>query len=652
MDFSALGTCFVRFRLNFDPFNFRFFTLKQSFIPFLLLLFGLLFSGQLSAKEDDPITRLTKRLHATPNNCEKVNLYNKLTREYIYVDLKKATQHAHLGLALGKRLGCKKQLGDLYNSFAIVQVYSGHTDLALTYCDSAIAVYTLIHDKAGLAGAIGNKGAMYNNDGDYNKALKLQYKCLKLYKELRDTSNVATTLTNMFIVFHAQGDYKRANEVISEAYVLFDQLGEMDGKAMSTYNKAILFSSIGNADSCMYYSKRSVRFFQQVGNPNDIASGYAIYAIALNRKKQYRESITYADSALTIYKEIGHERKYLEMLQHNASCYFELKDYAKSTELAWQLLEEGKKRKLKQFERDGAKLLMENYEATGDYKKAVQYAKRYYELEGKILNENSISEINKLKSAFDFERKESDLKAATDKNKILGLQLDRKNDHLTGLLILLLLVLTITWFIFNQRRLSAQKKTAQLEHKALRAQMNPHFIFNSLNSIQRMYLEGNLDEANDFTGDFAQLMRRILDNSNKNLVSLQEEIDVLTLYLSLENLRCKDAFDYHFEISEEIDTHRVLIPPLVIQPFIENAIWHGILPKRQRGHIRIEMRRENKFIRCAVIDDGIGIQQKQNPFRESHGIHITEQRIGNKVQITSVPDQGTEVVFHILYQTK
>lgn len=605
----------------------------------------------LSAQSNDAIQELQNNLQNTAPGCEKSEIYNKLARAYISIDLQQAAENAVTGIYICKQKGCIKQLGDLYNSFSIISIYSGNNAAAFAYMDSAIVLYRLVDFKEGIAGIIGNKGSLHNNNGDFDKALKLQYQCLKLYTELGNKSAVATTLTNMFIIFNTQHDFVRAHKAISQAYTIFDELDELDGKAMATYNLAVMYAEMDKPDSCLLFSQKSVAFYQELGNPDDIANGYTIYSIALRDNKDYTSALAYADSAVAIYTAIGHERKNLEAMQYKAENHFYLGQYEQSITVAKQIVEESASRKLKQLEFHASKLLMDNYAATADYKNAFDYSKRCHELEQEMLNENSISEINRLKSEFDFERKELQLESAIGEAKILELELNKKNFYLFGLALIVAFGLIITGFLLKQRRLAAQQKTAQLEHKALRTQMNPHFIFNSLNSIQRMYVEGNLDEANEFTGDFAELMRRILDNSTKNLVTLKEEIDLLSLYLSLENLRCKNMFDFTFDIAEDLDTQHLLIPPLIIQPFVENAIWHGILPKRQRGHIQIQLQRENKFIRCVVTDDGVGIQPKSSHFHESHGMRITEQRIGSKVKVESQASIGTKITFYILYQT-
>ena len=203
------------------------------------------------------------------------------------------------------------------------------------------------------------------------------------------------------------------------------------------------------------------------------------------------------------------------------------------------------------------------------------------------------------------------------------------------------------WFMRRQHQLREQKKAAELEHRALRTQMNPHFIFNALNSIQRIYLEGDIDEANEYIADFSTLMRNILENSNKSSISLHKELETLRLYLELEKLRSRNRIEYSISVDPEIDPLRTNVPPLVIQPFVENAIWHGILPKKQKGMIAIRLAPRDGNLKCEVSDDGVGMNPDDRTKSSSKGIAITEQRLGNKVEIKSSPGLGTQVIFII-----
>ena len=183
-----------------------------------------------------------------------------------------------------------------------------------------------------------------------------------------------------------------------------------------------------------------------------------------------------------------------------------------------------------------------------------------------------------------------------------------------GILILIgmLGVLAILRYIVRRIKLAEKRKTeynrriAELEAKALTNQMNPHFIFNSLNSVQHLILEKEEKQALNFLADFATLMRQMLNNSRKSYISMEEEIAFLTRYLELEKIRFAHSFTYHFGIEPELKDYTVYIPPMIIQPIVENAIKHGLAPKNSAGHLEIRLEMVDDLLYCAVDDDGIG----------------------------------------------
>lgn len=177
------------------------------------------------------------------------------------------------------------------------------------------------------------------------------------------------------------------------------------------------------------------------------------------------------------------------------------------------------------------------------------------------------------------------------------------------------------------------KKIAEVELQALRAQMNPHFMFNSLNSIKSYILKAGPLEAAEYLTNFATLIRSILHNSREKQVSLQKEIDALLLYIDLEKMRFPDKFDFMYMISEGVPVEDLMIPPLILQPYVENAIWHGLLHKSEKGNLKITLSRSEGMVECIIRDDGIGrakaMELKKRSARKykSMGMGITRDRI-------------------------
>lgn len=177
------------------------------------------------------------------------------------------------------------------------------------------------------------------------------------------------------------------------------------------------------------------------------------------------------------------------------------------------------------------------------------------------------------------------------------------------------------------------KKISELEVKALRAQMNPHFLFNSLNSIRFYILKNQNENASEYITKFSRLLRMILNNSRQNRISLEEELSTLKIYLDFEQMRFDKKFEYHIHIDNGIETEKVQVQPMTIQPFVENAIWHGLMPKQSDRKLFIKIFDSDTALKIIVEDNGIGREHSREQKKDivdeskSYGLQITEDRM-------------------------
>lgn len=183
----------------------------------------------------------------------------------------------------------------------------------------------------------------------------------------------------------------------------------------------------------------------------------------------------------------------------------------------------------------------------------------------------------------------------------------------------------------EEERLKLNRKMYEMETKVIKAQMNPHFMFNSLNTIQQFIITNENEKAQYYLSKFSRLIRKLLENTTKDNISVADEIDLLTRYLEIESLRFNNVFKYTIETDEKIDTANAFIPHFLIQPFVENAIWHGLLAKEgdKNLHIYFDLVTEHK-IACTMDDNGVGRKSretKQNPEKESLAINFIQQRL-------------------------
>ena len=200
-------------------------------------------------------------------------------------------------------------------------------------------------------------------------------------------------------------------------------------------------------------------------------------------------------------------------------------------------------------------------------------------------------------------------------------------------------VLALLWAGYRWRigqvreKARIKQQLAEMELKALRSQMNPHFLFNSLNSIKNYIVRNEPRTAARYLTKFSQLMRLILSNSKDPTVTLADELKALRLYVELENLRFRKQFKYNFEVAENLPLESIEIPPLVLQPYVENAIWHGLMHKKSGGQLWMRAYRQNGSLHIEIEDNGIGrarakkLRSKSVIKKKSLGMKITSDRL-------------------------
>ncbi len=207
-----------------------------------------------------------------------------------------------------------------------------------------------------------------------------------------------------------------------------------------------------------------------------------------------------------------------------------------------------------------------------------------------------------------------------------------------------LLVLSI-WLKRKRVKLALEKNFAELKIQALKAQMNPHFIFNCLNAIQSIMNDGDMLQSNEYIAQFSKLIRQTLNFSSLDHITLEEEIEYLRAYIEMEKLRFDDLFNYTIELDEKIDIRGIIIPPMLLQVYVENAIRHGLAPKERNGELRISFRKESDFIVCHIEDNGVGIREKRSKhgIYQSKGLSLNEDRL-NAYKLVLREDITLEVV--------
>lgn len=617
--------------------------------PFIVLFSFLLLNFSFQTWAQSTVEGLEEIVRSNKKDTNEVIARNNLFKHVFREDIALAKKHVDEGMKLARKLNYERGIATCYHRYCILYYSYGDYDRALKMIEKSKSLYAKIGDNDGLGLCINMKANIEIHLGNYEEALKLYLESEKNHERNNDQDRLATAKHNIYLVYSELKDFEKANVYIQESLEISKRLGD-SAKIMAAYN------GIGTILSSQERRREAIEVFQEA------------LRLAKRVKNLYEEGM--------IYNNIGVQYHFMEELDSARLYYYKaMKDYRtlrlrqNVSELYGNLgrlevtLNNGKLARtyydssLRIAQELGTmpvvskayKGLCESNELLGNHSIALEWYKKYHHLNDSLMGERVRNNINELNAKYDAGKK--DLKIAALEKSRLEANINEERDRQMMIIIIAssLLSIVLLFLLLSRRNARAKERANKLEQKVFRAQMNPHFIFNSLNSIQRMYVEGNEDRANDYMADFSHLLRSILENSGKHRISLKEELELTTNYLDLEKLRTRDLFSYTIEVSDVIDPLIVKVPPLIFQPYIENAIWHGILPKNASGHIALKVEKQGGGLLCTVTDDGVGfdhsLENKKHDGKQSKGMAITAERLGGEKNVTveTLTGGGTQV---------
>lgn len=536
----------------------------------------------------------------------------------------------------------------------------GATDFELSrkYAEKCLSLALETGDRESEASASSALGSYYINKDNYTEATVYSLRALRIYKELDNKRWIAVIYNNLGLINLKQGNFEEARVNLKEAIKLRQEIGAERSLANSYQLLASVYVSEKDYGQALVYYEKGLQSARKSGDGRVESACLNGIGIIHFKKKDFGESARVYNQVLELLQRSpGDNRKAICGAYHNiAQAYRKLGKYDESLELLNKSLALAKEIGSNEDIKQAYAALSTVYKERGDLRAALTAQEYYSVYKDSVLNEKTRKTINGLQEKYKVEERKKEIADLRQKND----QLEEKSTLQYSLLVVsaggFLIALLAVFFYIKHHRAKQQRKQAQLEQKALRVQMNPHFIFNGLNSIQRMYIEGKEDIANDYMADFSKLLRSILENSGREVIRLKEELEVVQLYMDLEMIRTDHSFDYVCELDETINPLLVRIPPLIFQPYLENAIWHGIISKKEKGTIRLSIKKSGpgKLI-CQVTDNGVGFysgqKQKSTVSRKSLGMKITAERLGGEenVLVEELDTGGTRITIKLEY---
>lgn len=606
----------------------------------------------------------------------------------------KALEYFHQAIRINTQLDNERVMASNFGGLGLVYNIMSDYTKALTFHQESLKIWERLNDKSGIGYNLVCIGRIYTNLSDYNKSIEFYNSALNVLDQTIDTSETISALEGLGKIYYKLSNYEKALTYFRRALILSRQIGYEEGMYVSLAGLGITWHLLSDEilirtgeDPAMRFDK-SLEYLNQslqIAIDNKLlgfqTSAWENLSNFYQQKKDYPKALEAYKNFIALRDSIVNDEKRKQIAYLDFQYEFNKKeDSLKQQQL---FLDVQLQQQLLIAQQQQQQIELKNKE---NQLQKLAYLKTQADLQNeKLQNEQKIKLLN-------LSEKEKQLQAA----QLTTLSQENKVNTLTQQRLWLLagggfsLVIFAALFILYRTRLrqvqlagllaqqqnEQQIKEAEFQHKlgditlsALRSQMNPHFIFNCLNSIKLYAAQNDSKAASDYLTKFSRLIRQMLENSRSERISLANEIQSLELYIQMEAMRFKEKLSYNITVENSIDLHYIEIPPLLIQPYVENAIWHGLMQKEQGGLIDVHISKNDTddMLTAIVTDNGIGrkksteLKSKSATRHKSYGMKVTSERIAlinqvyksnTTVQVSDLYDEagepaGTRVMIRI-----
>lgn len=534
---------------------------------------------------------------------------------------------------------------NVYNNIALIKTDVGEIDSALYYYNLSKDILWEINDTAGLITlSYTNMIGLFISQGNYPKALEYSQTMLGLADQSGNMFYSANAYDFAGSIFEIQENYEDAKSAYEAALSIRKHMNDSVSISRSLTNLGIIFYRDGDYEAALDYSLKALEIKRLYNDIKGVTSTYNNLGLIYQAMDSFQLSLDMYMKAYEIGRQMPGHSSLLASINITAVA-LELKDIQMAYEFATQAYDDAKNtnnaKHLKEAALNFALVKAERQE----YKDAYNYLLEFVSLQDSLFNEEITRKLTEKQLSYEY-RKVAQKDSIQNAERIqserlayenrIGKQKYRFAIALFSLILVLLLAVFIISYNRNKQKVvnaALERKSAEIETSLLRAQMNPHFIFNSMNSIQNFIGKNDGLQAERYLAKFARLIRLILDNSSKSFVPLEDEIALIENYLEIETLRLDGKLSYEISISDQLNVEDILIPSMLIQPYVENAILHGIVPKDGDGKIRVVIKEgvDCNCLNVLVEDNGIGRKasqdRKQLTNHKSVGMRITKDRL-------------------------
>jgi tetratricopeptide (TPR) repeat protein len=542
------------------------------------------------------------------NNAKIAEANNYLALNFLMQNRKdSALYYSDIAIHYARRNSNKSILAESFNIQAKIYEYYDQLELSVAKNIISLKLALEMGDNLRLARyhrEIGISQRLIQNYDDAEDYFKQSFESAK---KVSDYRQMALAQVNLGSVYFGRKEYRRAVEVLERSIRLLERLNDFNGLGEAHENLGMIYREQKQYNYAASSFNKALVYYESTGNKEKIAGVYHNVGTIFQKQKKYTNALTYLNRSIEIRDQFGSRSQIYQTYRALSEVY---QDIGRTNEAMKYL-----------------KLCLD-YQ---DSNTIVQSATKIAELSELYRSDQRERLIDIQADSIQRQRQEQTLTAT----KLENIQL-RSNFQMyiiVAFLIIVVLAGVIMFYRWNQNELKQQQKEAEMSQTLLRAQMNPHFVFNAMSVIQSYIYENDTVNSSKFLVNFSRLMRLILENSPKEFIPIETEIEILQKYLETQKLRFEERFDYSIECSEELTEELAIIPPMITQPFIENAIEHGQLHTIEGGFILVHFYKKGNMLEIQIIDNGIGRkgseQNKKSKEHKSMAMNITSERIAN-----------------------
>ncbi len=576
----------------------------------------------------------TKGLNLSREN-QQIAIFHKLIGK-LYVDSTNynlALKNLRVAQKICEEEHVVNELSTIYNLIGMCYGLTNNLDAAIESFEKSLENDKLIPDSVGIGTSLYNIGLAYYFQGKYDKAIDYYVKSANVRQQISDINDYVTSLTSIGEVFRIKKEYANAQIYYNEALKNKEHIKSKGTLAYIYSELALVNKNREKYQVAKAYIDTAMSYCNEIGYKRGIATLLSYSAGIEKNLGNRKKAVEIYFETVERYKEIGFE---IGIVQSNiaiAELYIDSHRFSESLSLITDVEEMAENNNLLDEQAQISLLKYKIFKAIGNKNQAFTAIEKYIEQKDSLFDIGKEEKIREVETKYQTEQKEQQIELLNRENSLKETKLKSQKILLGASVVLILLTLSLSLLIYRQKRLKLQLAAEQNRQRLLRSQMNPHFIYNALAAIQNFILQNNPLDSVSYISEFSALMRLVLEGSRSSLIPLSDEIKLIESYIKLQQLRFDNSFEAKINVGQNVNPDITKVPPMLSQPFIENAVEHGMrnLPAGE-GKIEVSFEQSDSLLNITVSDNGPGIEQKiesEKPKHKSLAMKITNERIEN-----------------------